>query len=60
MLVRFLGEIRFVKWDKIEGAEQVNSLLSMHIMVSGSWTFICLIWKIAIPHLKYMDETWMA
>ena len=56
MLARILGEIRFVKWDKIE----VTSLLSMHITISGVWIFMCLIWKIAVPHLKYMDEQWMA
>ena len=60
MLVRFLGEIRFVKWDKIEGAEQVASLLSMHILISGIWILMCLIWKVAVPHFKYMDEQWMA
>ena len=60
MLARILGEIRFVKLDKIEGAEQVTSLLSMHITISGIWIFMCLIWKIAVPHLKYMDEQWMA
>ena len=56
MLARILGEIRFVEWDKIE----VTSLLSMHITISGIWIFMCLIWKIAVPHLKYVDEQWMA
>ena len=56
MLARILGEIRFVEWDKIE----VTSLLSMHITISGVWIFMCLIWKIAVPHLKYVDEQWMA
>ena len=59
MLVRFLAEISFVKWDKVE-AGQVNSLLSMHIMISGIWILICLVWKVAVPHFKYMDEQWTA
>ena len=59
MLVRFLAEISFVKWDKVE-AVQVNSLLSMHIMISGIWILICLVWKVAVPHFKYMDEQWTA
>ena len=58
MLGRILFQIRFVKWDL--GAEQVTSLLSLHITISGIWIFMCLIWKIAVPHLKYMDEQWMA
>ena len=60
MLVRFISEIHFIKWEKMEEAEQVNSLLSMHIMISGIWILICLVWKVAVPHFKYMDEQWTA
>ena len=60
MLVRFISEIHFIKWEKMEEAEEVNSLLSMHIMISGIWILICLVWKVAVPHFKYMDEQWTA
>ena len=58
MLVRFISEIHFIKWEKMEEAEQVNSLLSTHIMISGIWILICLVLKVAVPHFTYMDEQW--
>ena len=57
MFGRLVHEIGYVKWNTIED-EQVASLLSLHITMSGIWILICLIWKILMPLRNYMDKEW--
>ena len=56
ILIAVVAEIRFVKWDQIEEAEQVTNMLSMHTFISGTCIVLCLAWKVLIPLVKYFCE----
>ena len=49
ILIKLVTEIRFIKWDKIEEAEQIVNILSMHTVISGTCIVLCLVWKVLLP-----------
>ena len=56
MLIKVVAEIRFIKWDKIEEAEQIINIFSMHTVISGTCIILCLFWKVALPLIKFLCE----
>lgn len=56
MLIKVVAEIRFIKWDKIEEAEQIMNILSMHTVISGTCIVLCLVWKVSLPLLYFLCE----
>ena len=53
-----MHEIGYVKWNTSEASEQVASLLSLHLTLSGMWIVLCLALKILIPLRNYMVKEW--
>ena len=55
---RLVHEIGYVKWNSSEASEQVASLISLHLTLSGMWIVLCLAWKILMPMRNYMVKQW--
>ena len=56
MLIKVVAEIRFIKWDKIEEAEQIMNILSMHTVISGTGIILCLFRKVLLPLVNFLCE----